>query len=388
MKKKRITVITSSRADYDQLYWLLKKISKNKKYLLKLVVSGSHFLKKYGYSVNQIKKDRFNYEKIYLKINSDQSKDILNTVSDSIKKFSKKLQKFKTDYLVILGDRYEILAAAISASFLKIPIIHLNGGELTFGAHDDWIRHCITKMSNIHFVSNKIYKKRVIQLGENPKYVFNTGGLSSDNALNTKLFSKKKIEKLLNIKFKEKNILITYHPETFSKTGSEKSFLEIIYAIKFFKKVNFFITLPNVDEDNQKIIRLIKKHCSAHKNCKFFLSLGRKKYLSLMQKCNLVLGNSSSGLLEAPYLNVYTINIGNRQEGRIRAKTVIDCRTDHIEIKKLINQIFLKHEKNKINNKRINLKDYYGKGDSAKNMLNVLDNLNFKFDRKKYFYDL
>ena len=386
MKKKKFSLITSSRADYDQLFWLIKKIKNNRKNNLHLIVSGSHLIKKYGYTVNKIKKDKLKFQKLYLKMKGDKPINILNIVSDGISKFSKFLNLEKPDYLIILGDRYEILSAAVAASFLKIPIIHLNGGELTFGAHDDWIRHCITKMANIHFVANSEYKKRVIQLGENPKTVFNTGGLSSDNALKTKLLDRNKIKKNLNIEFKKRNILITYHPEIYSNTNTKKSFLEIIKVIKYFKKVNFFFTFPNADEENKVIIDLIKKLCLSENNCKFFLSLGRINYLSLVKNCDLVLGNSSSGLLEVPYLNAYTINIGNRQQGRVRAKSVFDCKTSFEEIKKMIKHIFLIADRNP--KRKFNLKDYYGEGKSAENMLKILNTLKYKFDKKKVFNDL
>lgn len=383
--KKNISLLTTSRADYDQLYWLIKLLNKNKKYNLNLVVSGTHLYKNYGSTIKQIRKDKFKFKKIRLNIKKDDSKAILETISQSISSFSKNFKKMDHDFIILLGDRYETFAASVAASFLKIPIIHLNGGELTKGAHDDWMRHCITKMANIHFVSNDTYKRRVIQLGENPKFVYNTGGLSSDNALKTDIKTKKDIEKILNIKFYTKNILITYHPETFSEKGNKNSFLEITKVVKYFKDIQFFFTLPNADEENKTITTMIKKVCINNSNSIFFSSLGRTKYLSLMKNCDLVLGNSSSGLLEAPYVNTLTVNLGNRQEGRLKANSVIDCEINAEKIIKLIKKIYQKSIHRKI---KYNLKDYYGTGKSAENMLKILNNLKPGLSKKKNFYDL
>ena len=383
--KKNISLLTSSRADYDQLYWFIKLISKSNKYNLNLIVSGTHLSKQYGSTINQIKRDKFRFKKVKLNIKKDDTKAILDIISKSINVFTKNFKKIDQDFLILLGDRYETFAASIAASFLKIPIIHLNGGELTKGAHDDWMRHCITKMANIHFVSNNIHKKRVIQLGENPKFVFNTGGLSSDNALKTNLKTKLDIEKILNTKFYRRNIVVTYHPETFSQKGNKDSFLEIVKIVKYFKDIKFFFTLPNADEENKTIINFIKKLCLNHKNSVFFSSLGRTKYLSLMKHCDLVLGNSSSGLMEAPYVHTLTINLGKRQEGRLKANSVIDCDISAKKIINLIKKIYV----NSIHKKmKYNLNDYYGKGKSAENMLKILDKLNPGFDKKKNFYDL
>lgn len=385
--KLKISIATTSRADYDQLFWLIRKIKLSKRHTLDLIVSGSHLMKKYGNTVKKIKSDKLNFKKINLEIKNDKQKDILSALSKGINKFANYLNLSKPHYLILLGDRYEILSTAIAASFLNIPIIHLNGGELTLGAHDDWIRHCITKMSNIHFVANEVYKKRVIQLGEEPRNVYNTGGLSSDNVLKTKLIKKLEIERKLKIKFREKNILITYHPENFSKKNTEKSFDDLIHITRHYKNVGFYFTFPNLDAGNKVIIKKIKKICLKQKNCKYFFSLGRIKYLSLLKNCDLILGNSSSGLLEAPYLGTYTLNIGDRQEGRLRANTVFDCVKDIKTIKKKIDIIFKLIENGK-KKKKTNLKKYYGDGQSAEKMFRIINSLKIKYNKKKFFHDI
>lgn len=384
--KKKISIITSSRADYDQLFWLIKKIKESKKTKLDLIVSGSHLIKDYGYTVNQINKTNLKFKKIFLNINDDKISNITEAISEGIKKFSNYLTLSKPNYLILLGDRYEIFSAAIAASFCNLPIIHLNGGELTLGSHDDWMRHCITKMSNIHFVANQIYRKRVIQLGEYPKNVYNTGGLSSDNVLKTNLIEKKNLEKILKINFKDNpRILITYHPESYRTKNKKSVFLEIVRIVKYFKKISFFITFPNLDSGNKFIIKNIKKICSEQKNCKYFISLGRQKYLSLLNNCNLILGNSSSGILEAPYLGVKTINIGDRQEGRVKANSIYDCKEKFKDIKILITKLLLdKSNKNYLKNQ----KKHYGDGKCAERMIKIINSMNVNFNKKKFFFDL
>ena len=387
--KKKIAVVTTNRADYDQIFWLISELKKEKKISLRLVVTGAHLEKRFGYSLNQIKKDKMKLNKVYLNIKGDKSEDILKIISEGIIKFASIFKKFKPHYLILLGDRYETLAIGIAANFKKIPIIHLNGGELTLGSHDDWIRHCLTKISDVHFVANNIYKKRVIQLGENPKNVFTTGGLSSDNAIKTNKIDLPKLEKKLNISFQKRNILVTYHPETLNNIDNIKSFLEIFKVIKYFKEINFFITCPNADEGNIKLIKKIKKISKLQKNCYFFYSLGRVNYLSLLNNCDLLLGNSSSGLLEAPYLRKYTINLGKRQEGRVRPKSVFDCKCIFEDIKKNIQKVLHIKKKNELRNQSIShLKNCYGDGKSSVKMVKVIKNLPLKMSKKKIFYNL
>ena len=315
----------------------LKKI---KKFDLSIIVTGSHLEKKYGSSIKNITKDGFKkLHKIRLFLGKDKVENITRSTSLGILNFSKKFKQIKPDIVLILGDRYEIFSCAISASFLKIPIAHFNGGEVTSGAFDEWIRHSITKMSTIHFVANKKYQNRVIQLGENKRNVFNVGGLSSDNVRKTKTFKKREIEKTCNFRFYSKNILVTFHPVTLGEKDSKKYFKEIILALEKLEETLIIFTFPNADNDNLSIINMIKKFVKKNKNAICFISLGRKKYLSIMKYCDAVVGNSSSGLLEAPYFNIPTINIGNRQEGREKANTVIDCNTDRIEILRTIKSI-------------------------------------------------
>lgn len=385
MIKKNFCVVTGSRAEYDHLFWLLKLLKKDKKINLNLLVTGSHLEKKYGFTYSKIEKDGFlkNF-KINLLIKGDDSVNISNSVALGIKLFTKNLKKMKPRLVILLGDRYEIFSAAIAASFLNIPIAHLNGGETTAGAFDEWIRHSISKMSSLHFVANEKYKKRVIQLGENPDTVFNVGGLSSDNVYKTKLISKVQIEEECNFKFKKNNLLVTYHPVTLENNTSERAFLEILKALKKLRETLIIFTFPNSDPNNKVIIKMIKKFSIENHNVVSFTSLGRVKYLSILKNCDLILGNSSSGLLEAPYLGIRTIDIGDRQLGREKTKSVISCKANNGDILKEIKKIFNR----KITNKHVKDKKYYGNGKTAENICKILKDKINDIKTKKIFYDL
>ena len=263
--------------------------------------------------------------------------------------------------------------------------MHIHGGESTFGAIDDAIRHSITKMANFHFVANEIYKKRVIQLGENPKKVINVGGLGVDNIQIKKLFKKKEIEKKLNIKFLKKNLLITFHPETNSL--NKQTIIPMLKALKKLKDTNFFFTIPNADTYNLRILKEIKYFQKKSKNCKIFNSLGIKMYHSLIKLCDAVIGNSSSGMAEVPYFKKPTINIGNRQDGRIRVKSIIDVKMEEKNINNAIKKIFSR-------NFRLELKNTqspYGKGGASKKIVDYLQKIKKKDLKKikyKIFFDL
>ena len=383
----KIHIISGGRADYDLLKNLYVKIQKTKKkFNTKFIVTGSHLSRRHGNTIDQIYKDKINvFKKINIRIYSDSPHDISNNISLGIKKFSSFFKKNKTDLIIVLGDRFEIFSAVIAAHISSIPIVHIHGGESTFGAIDDAIRHSITKMANFHFVANEIYKKRVIQLGENPKKVINVGGLGVDNIQIKKLFKKKEIEKKLNIKFLKKNLLITFHPETNSL--NKQTIIPMLKALKKLKDTNFFFTIPNADTYNLRILKEIKYFQKKSKNCKIFNSLGIKMYHSLIKLCDAVIGNSSSGMAEVPYFKKPTINIGNRQDGRIRVKSIIDVKMEEKNINNAIKKIFSR-------NFRLELKNTqspYGKGGASKKIVDYLQKIKKKDLKKikyKIFFDL
>ena len=384
--KKKICIISTNRSDYDHLIWLYKSLKEKKQFDVSFLITGAHLSKKFGNSSKQFVKDKIK-KKIFvkIKIKGDSIIDISQTFSDTVKKFTKVFIIKKPDLIIALGDRFELLAILIAASLNKIPIAHLNGGETTQGAQDEWIRHSITKMSNIHFVANKDYKNRVIQLGEQPNTVFNVGGLSSDNVLKTKIFSKNELEKLLKIKFKKKILLVTYHPETLNSISSQKSFKRILLSLKKLKDVQIIFSGPNNDQGNLKINKMINEFINKNKNSYFFYTLGRKKYFSILNVINLVVGNSSSGILEAPYMNVYTLNIGDRQKGRKMPPSVFNFNENKLNLDKKINYLLnLKKSRERFKN----LRSYYGDGKTAENIVKILRKHNFKFDFKKKFFNL
>jgi GDP/UDP-N,N'-diacetylbacillosamine 2-epimerase (hydrolysing) len=343
---KNICVITGSRAEFGLLTPLLKRIQIDKKMNLKLVVTGSHLQKKYGNTKKEISEENIKISKkinVFPKLNNIYS--TLESISIGLKKFNIFFKESKIDLLLILGDRYEILAPAISATFYKIPIAHISGGDCTLGAIDDTVRHCLTKMAWLHFVSNSNSRKRVIQMGENPKRVFNVGNIGAERIKKIQSLSKKDIEQKLKIKFMKKNILVTFHPVTFDDNSSSRHLNEILKALKKLTNTSIIFTYPNNDIESYNIIKIIENFVKKRKNYYVFKSLGFINYVSLLKQVDCVIGNSSSGLLEAPSLKIGTINIGDRQEGRLKAISVLDCKPNKNDILKVINKIYSKQYK-------------------------------------------
>lgn len=383
--KKKIFVITGNRADYGLLKKLIFKLKKNKRFNLKVLVTGAHLIKKYGFTVKEIKDDGIKVDyKVDLSIRSDSPYDISKAVSNGVIKFSKILTKEKVDLAIVLGDRYEIFSFVISAAIHGIPIAHLHGGEITQGALDDAMRHSITKMSDLHFVANKIYKKRIIQLGENPEMVFDVGGLGVDEIDKKKLFSKMEIEKIKKFKFYKKNLLITYHPETIKNSLYKEDFGVILKSLLKLKKTRIIFTAPNSDAGNLKIYKKIEFFTKNNSNAVFFKSLGHQMYLSLINQVDAVIGNSSSGLSEVPYFKKPTINIGHRQKGRIIVDSIIDCSFNTKELDYNLKKIYNKHFQSKLKN----VVSPYGKGGASKKIMKILENVNLKDIKYKKFKDL
>ena len=372
---KNICVVTSSRADYGLLYWTLKELKKSKKIKLKLIVSGMHLSNKHGLTYKEIIKDSFKIDsKVNFPCESSNSNDLIKSLSVALNKYSSSFEKIKPDIILLLGDRYEIFAAAISASISNIPIFHCHGGESTYGSYDEYFRHCITKLSNVHFVSTDNYRKRVIQLGENPKNVYKVGGLGIENINKLKLLDKVKLKKLFSIDFKIKTFVITYHPVTLEPGQSKKHLKEIFKALDFFKDCNLIFTASNSDTLGVDLTKMIKNYISKRKNAHFFFSLGQLKYLSVMKNSDIIIGNSSSGIIEAPSFRIPSINIGSRQLGRDKAVSVIDC----IPIKDAIIKSIKKAFSEKFNKKLNKCINPYDSGNSSKKILKILE----KFDNK------
>jgi len=369
--KRKICFVTSSRADYGLLYNLIRKSNSQKNIHTQIVVTGMHLLKKFGLTYKEIIKDGFKInKKVNLNIKSDGTKDILKLISDGIIKFEKVIKKLKPDIVVLLGDRFEIFSFSVSALISRLPIAHIHGGESTLGAYDDALRHSITKMSHIHFASTNEYKKRILQLGENPKLVFNVGSLGVENISNTKLYNKTIVESRLNLKFLKKNLLITFHPVTLEKDYGISEFKALLKSLEKLKKTKVIFTLPNMDTNNNKFFKLIRKFTNKNKFAKSYISMGRILYLSCMKHVDAVIGNSSSGIIETPGFKKATINIGSRQMGRVKAKSIIDCNPNEKNITQAINRIYSKKFKLLLKN----IKNPYAKKNTSNKILKVLTN--------------
>ena len=383
--KIKITIVTGTRADFGLLKKLIKKLIKDDLIDLSLVVTGSHLSLIHGQTVNEIISEGIKIDsEVDLNLKSDTPECISDATANGIKGFSKIFSKFRPDLLFILGDRYEILAAAIAACFQNIPIAHIHGGERTEGLIDESIRHAVTKFSHLHFVASEIYRKRVIQLGENPKNVFNVGGLGVDAINELNLLNKSEIEKKLNLKFSKKNLLITYHPETLDNKLSIIGISELLKSLDKIKDTTLIFTLPNADTNNQMIFKKINAFVRNKSMAYSFSSLGQLNYFSLIKICDGVVGNSSSGLLEVPSFKKATINIGNRQKGRLKASSVIDCESKEKYISESINQIYNQRFQNIIKS----TKNPYGDPGAPDRIIDIIKKTELKNLIKKSFYDL
>jgi UDP-hydrolysing UDP-N-acetyl-D-glucosamine 2-epimerase len=323
-KKKKYCVLSSSRADFGILSNLIKKLSKKKYIKLELILTGSHISKKFGETKKEAYENSIkNFHELKLPSKNKNTEDLLFSSSILLNKLSKKFKKEKYNYLIILGDRFETFIDAYVATLYKVSIIHLSGGDETEAAYDNQFRHAISKLSHLHFPTNEISKNRIIQMGENPKYIFNFGSLSVENIYKIKKISKKDIEKEFNFKLAKNFFLVTFHPETLG-FKNKKNLKSLINAISTFKDVQFIFTSSNADEGGDYINTMIENFTKKSKNIFFIRSFGQKRYFNVMKYSRGIIGNSSSGVCEAPSFKIGTLNLGNRQTGRIKIKSVIN----------------------------------------------------------------
>jgi len=379
----KICVITGTRAEYGLLYWLLKEIQNNSDLELQLIVTGMHLSSEFGLTYKEIEKEFKISKKIEILLSSDTPISISKSIGLAQISYAEAFDELKPDTLVVLGDRYEILPAATAALISRIPICHLYGGELTEGVIDDAIRHAITKMSHLHFTSTEIYKKRVIQLGENPEHVFNVGGIGIDNIKKLQLLSKEEFEYSINFKLSKKNLLVTFHPVTLEENSSKKQFEELLISLSKLKETNIIFTKANSDTDGRIINQMIDEYVSQNKNTIVFTSLGQLRYLSALQFVDAVVGNSSSGIMEVPSFKIPTINIGDRQKGRIKAESIIDCMPNNLAITLALEKIYSSDFKNKL----ININNPFGEGGASKRIIKLIKEKYRKDLLNKQFYD-
>jgi len=381
----KICIVSGSRAEFFILKNLIKKINDTKFFKSNFIITGSHMTKDFGNTFNQIVNSKIKIgRKLNLKINNDNEDDTSQYFSLGVKLFSNTFNKIKPDLLMILGDRYEIYSAAVAACFNRVPIAHIHGGEKTEGAIDEALRHSITKLSHIHFVSTKEHFNRVKQLGENKKYILNVGSLGVESLKKIQFLNKKKIEKRLKIKFLKKKILITYHSETLqSRSQNKKNIITILNSLKKLTDTTLIFTMPGADSNFKTITKEIKKFVKKNKNSFLFKSLGDELYYSLCNQVDFMLGNSSSGIIEMPSYKKGTINIGNRQNGRIKAKSIIDVDYNEKKIKSKINLLYSKRFKKTLKK----IKNPYDGGKSSDEIIKFLQKVNLKGILTKKFFD-
>ncbi len=386
LAKFNLAVVSATRAEYGLLRSVLFKLFKISDINVQLFVTGTHLEAEYGNTVQEIEKDKFNiFDRVsILKYGTKTPYSTTKTTAHTTKCFAKRFKKAKPDAVMVLGDRYEIFGVCVAAAGLLIPIIHISGGDVTHGAQDDYFRHCITKMASLHFPSCEEYAKRVVRMGEAPSTVHNVGGLGDENIRKLKLLTKNELEKNIKFSLNSPFALVTYHPETATQASAEKQFKLLLNALS---KTNLkcIFTKSNADAGGTQINKLIDKACQNNDNYISFTSMGVLNYLSAMKYCDVVIGNSSSGVVETPTFGTPCVNIGMRQQGRIITQNVICCDTDEFSIlssiKKALSEKFKEFAKN--------TQSPYNGGDTASKIANITHDFftELKYKNTKIFYD-
>lgn len=385
--KRKICVVTGSRAEYGILRGLMKAIKDDQELTLQIIATNQHFSKLQGETYKEIERDGFSIDyKVYMA--DEEAPDNANTTAKAISRgvsgFADAFDALRPDLLLILGDRYEMLAVASTALIYKIPIAHLHGGEITEGAFDDSIRHAITKMSHLHFTSTEAYRKRVIQLGEEPDRVFNVGALGVENVMKTDFMTKEEIEQSLNFQLTDKCLLCTYHPVTLSNMSSETQVLNLLRALDDYKDYHIIFTYSNSDTNSQIIIKRIQEYVDRNEGrCMFIPSLGQRRYFSTLKYMTAVIGNSSSGIIEVPSFGIPTLDIGDRQKGRIAADSVIHSDNSTEDIKDGLDVVLTYRREAIVKDKN----PYYKKG-TCNAILKVIKTYPLDNLVQKHFYDI
>lgn len=382
---RKICVITGTRAEFGLLRPLIELIDKDKNLQLQLIATGMHLSPEFGYTLDEIIAAGFVVDKkVECLLSSDTSVGVSKTIALAISGFADALESLQPDLVVVLGDRTEILGAVIAAGMANIPIAHLHGGETTEGAYDEAIRHSITKFSHLHFTSTEAYRKRVIQLGEHPDTVFNVGAIGLDAIKKLKLLNREEFENSIGFKLKKRNILITYHPVTLEKEAPIETFENILTALNELTDTTLIFTHANSDKNGRIINKMITQYVNTHKDKAVeFKSLGQLRYLSALQFVDFVIGNSSSGMTEVPAFYIPTINIGDRQKGRINCESVINSNYSLEDIKKSITFALDKTFREKIQQQEL----LYGNGTAAEKILQIIKEHNH-ISIKKSFHNI
>lgn len=382
---RKICFVTGTRAEYGLLSRLMRLVKEDKDLRLQVIATNMHLMPEYGETYKEIEKDGFTIDKkVYMHKPSDDAHGIILSMAEEMQGMNDALSELKPDILVLLGDRYEILVAAQVALIHRIPIAHIHGGEVTEGAFDDAIRHSVTKMSSLHFTSCEEYRHRVIQMGEQPSRVFDVGSLGVENIKAVPLMTKDVLEASLDFQIDAQTILVTYHPVTLGGDPA-KDIREFLNALDQFKDLKVIFTMPNSDTGRDAIALAVENYVEKHSNsAKAYTSLGLRRYLSTLQFVKAAVGNSSSGIIEVPSFGIPTLNIGDRQKGRLASKSVVNCGTSKDEVIAGL-KLCLSEEMQKA------AKTYenpYAKPDTANLIYQELKNVVLAGLNLKTFYDL
>ena len=378
--------MTGSRAEWGLLSGLARKITDDPELELQIIATNMHLSPEFGLTYREIERQGFRINrKVEMLLSSDSANATGKSVGLATIGFADAYEELAPDMLLVLGDRYEILAAVTAALFYKIPVAHLHGGEVTEGAYDDAIRHAITKMSPLHFTSTEEYRRRVIQLGEQPERVFHVGAIGIDNIRHIALLDKKVLEEQLDFPFDRKTVLVTYHPETLDAIPVEEQFRNLLEALDDRQDIRILFTLPNSDTGGRIIVRMIEEFVARNKQrARAYTSLGQLRYLSALRFVAAVVGNSSSGILEVPSFGKPTLDIGNRQKGRLAANSVVHCGVSGAEISEGLNRVL----SDAFAKQTACVQNPYEKEDSALEILKILKNYPLDGIVQKTFYDI
>jgi GDP/UDP-N,N'-diacetylbacillosamine 2-epimerase (hydrolysing) len=385
MPKRKICVVSGSRAEYGLLRWVMEGIRQTPDLELQILVTGMHLSPEFGLTYREIEKDGFLIDrKVEMLLSSDTPTGLAKSMGLGLIGFGDALQQLQPDLMLVLGDRFEVFSAAAAAMVARIPVAHLHGGEATEGAFDEAIRHSITKMSHLHFVAAEDYRKRVIQLGEHPDRVFVVGGLGIDNIKKLTLLDRPALEASLGFKLGFRNLLITFHPVTLENETSTQQMAELLAALDMLEDTHLIFTMPNADTNGRVLFDMIKQFVAEHPNARAYTSLGQLIYLSCIRHVDGVVGNSSSGLTEVPSFAKGTINIGDRQRGRLKAESVIDCGPDRESIAAALRQLYSPAFQAGLKTVR----NPYGEGGASEKIVQVLRDYPLDSILKKSFYVL
>ena len=382
---RKICVITGSRAEYGLLRWVMQGIKDDQDLTLQLIATGMHLSPEFGLTYREIEQDGFQIDrKVEMLTSSDTPVGIAKSMGLGVIGFADALSDLAPDLVLVLGDRFEIFAAVSAALVARIPVAHLHGGEVTEGAFDEALRHSITKMSHLHFVAAEEYRRRVIQLGESPERVFLVGGLGIDGIKRTTLLDRNALESSLGFSIGERSLLITFHPVTLEAETATVQMEELLLALAERTDTNLIFTLPNADTGGRKLIQLVQEFVAQHPNARAYRSLGQLRYLSCIAHVDGVIGNSSSGLIEVPSFKKGTVNIGDRQRGRLQAASIINCQPTRESIVTALERLYSPEFQKILNT----VQNPYGDGGASEKIVQTIKSCSLDQIAKKAFHDL